>query len=188
MQNNLYGRYRTKTFTDVWENSEDFIDEFTNSPLNVSTLDDYFCESIYYLLYARYGNSHIANSDETQFKFRVFSIMYQYAPTLKKKLDIQSKLRELDLTSGDLFEGAKMIYNHSFNPSSAPSTDTLDELITINDQNVTKNKRNKLDAYTYLYQALNDDIMAEFINRFRKLFITIVQPESELLYENEVEE
>lgn len=188
MQNDyLYGKYRTKTLTDIWKDYEAFENDLIATPLYDDEVE-ILQEPMYYLLYARYGNSHIANSDETQFKYRVFSIVYEYGPTLAKHLEIQKSLRELSLTEGDLFEGAKMIYNHSYNPSSAPSTNTLDELQTINDQNVTKNKRNKLDAYTYLYNALNDDLWKKFIDRFKKLFLTIVQPEAPLLYANEIEE
>lgn len=184
---NPYGRYRTSTFTEVWEDSETFVSEVLDSAFPFSSLmsdASTYLSLAYYMMYARYGNSHIANLDENQFRYRVFSILYQYLPTLAIKLKIQDKLRALNLDSGDLFEGAKMIYNHSFNPSTAPSTDTLNELDTINDQNVTKNKRSKLDAYAYLDGLLRDDLWVEFINRFRKLFITIVQPNEPLLYGN----
>lgn len=186
---NPYGRYRTSTFTEVWEDSETFVSEVLNSAFPFSTImsaedASSYLSLAYYMMYARYGNSHIANLDENQFKYRVFGILYQYLPTLATKLKIQNKLRALNLDDGDLFEGAKMIYNHSYNPSTAPNTNTLNELDTINDQNVTKNKRSKLDAYAYLDGLLRDDLWSEFISRFRKLFITIVQPNETLLYGN----
>lgn len=189
---NPYGRYRTSTFTEVWEDAETFVKEvlgsaFPLSDVMVAADASSYLSLAYYMMYAKYGNSHIANLDENQFKYRVFGIIYQYLPTLATKLKIQNKLRALDLDDGDLFEGAKMIYNHSFNPSTAPSTNTLNELDTINDQNVTKNKRSKLDAYAYLSGLLEDDLWSEFTSRFRKLFITIVQPNEPLLYGNNEE-
>jgi hypothetical protein len=45
----------------------------TSNPDNVSL--------VYYLLYARYGNNPIANRDENQFKFKIFSVIFQYGPT-----------------------------------------------------------------------------------------------------------
>lgn len=181
--NNPYGRYRTKLFTDIWPDAKSFLDDFTASGLAISNTTN--VEVAYYMLYARYGNSHIANLDENQFKYRVFTIFYQYLPTLNKKMDIQDKLRSLELNSDDLFEGARVIYNHSYNPSTAPSTNTTTELETINDQNVTKNRRSKLDGYSFLYGMLEDDLWAKFVDRFKKLFITIVQPGKPLLFENE---
>lgn len=184
---NPYGSYRTPTFSEVWEDAQSFTDAYRVSPLNDTSIQNTRLFQLYYMLYARYGNSHIANLDENQFKYRVWTLIAQYMPTLLTRQQIQYNLRKLDLNSGDLFEGAKMIYNHSFNPSTAPSTDTLTELNTINDQNVTKNKRSKLDAYAYLDGLLRDDLWAEFINRFRKLFITIVQPNEPLLFANNEE-
>lgn len=186
---NPYGSYRTPTFSEVWEDAQSFTDDYRRCQISVSvySIADGDLKWIYYMLCARYGNSHIANLDEYQFKLRVWTIITQYMPTLMTRVKIQDNLRKLDLNSGDLFEGAKMIYNHSYNPSTAPSTDTLTELNTINDQNVTKNKRSKLDAYAYLDGLLRDDLWAEFINRFRKLFITIVQPNEPLLFANNEE-
>ena len=37
--------------------------------------------TLYYLLYARYGNSHIVNTDENQFTYKLFSTIFMYGPT-----------------------------------------------------------------------------------------------------------
>ena len=51
-----------------------------------------------------------------------------------------------------------MIFNHSFNPSSAPSTSSLEELTTINDQNTNNVKRGKLESYQALWEMIATDV------------------------------
>ena len=184
LMDSLYGNYRTRKFTDIYEQVDQFIDDYNNNGIN-PTISDASITTLFYLLYARYGNSHIASSDETQFKYKLFSTIFMYGPTWEKRLEIQKKLREMD--EDELRESAKAIYNHSFNPSTAPSTDTLDELTTINDQNVTKHKRSKTDAYALLLGLLETDVTNEFIDKFKKLFLTVVEPELPLWYVTELQ-
>lgn len=184
LHDSLYGNYRQRKFTDVYQEKDTFISDYTTcgipatvSPTGITTL--------YYLLYARYGNSTIASSDENQFKYKLFSIIFSYGPTWEKRLEVQKKLREM--TEDELRESAKAIYNHSYNPSTIPSSDTIDELTTINDQNVTKHRRSKTDGYALLLSLLETDVTTQFIDRFNKLFITIVEPELPLWYTTETQ-
>lgn len=62
-----YGGFRTRTFADIFPDFETFSGyyDFTgfNADLRMdNTHND--LNTIYYLLYARYGNSHISYSDE----------------------------------------------------------------------------------------------------------------------------
>lgn len=179
LTNSLYGNYRTRKFTDIYDNVDAFLADYSDNglPMLVDTTN---MTTLFYLLYARYGNSTIASSDENQFKYKLFSLVFQYGPTWAKRLEIQDKIR--NLTEDELRESAKAIYNHSYNPSTLPSTDTVDELLTINDQNVTKHRRSKTDAYALLNDLLETDVTEEFISKFKKLFITIVEPELPLWY------
>lgn len=178
-------QYNTIIFTDVWSSAEDFKEEYSASALaNAISADSQ--DVLFYLLYAKYGNSPIANRDITQFKYKVYSIIYQYGPTWEKRLDIQKKLRELDETS--LLTGSMQIYNHAFNPSSEPSTDSTEALPFISDQNVSNTKRSKLDAYTILWDMLKTDVTDQFLKRFESLFKKFVIPEQTLLYVSEEEE
>lgn len=179
LTNSLYGNYRTRKFTDIYDNVDAFLADYSDNglPMLVDTTN---MTTLFYLLYARYGNSNIASSDENQFKYKLFSLVFQYGPTWAKRLEIQDKIR--NLTEDELRESAKAIYNHSYNPSTLPSTDTVDELLTINDQNVTKHRRSKTDAYALLNDLLETDVTEEFISKFKKLFITIVEPELPLWY------
>lgn len=179
LTNSLYGNYRTRKFTDIYDNVDAFLADYSDNglPMLVDTTN---MTTLFYLLYARYGNSTIASSDENQFKYKLFSLVFQYGPTWAKRLEIQDKVR--NLTEDELRESAKSLYNHSYNPSTLPSTDTVDELLTINEQNVTKHRRSKTDAYALLNDLLETDVTEEFISKFKKLFITIVEPELPLWY------
>lgn len=181
-----YGAYRNLKFTDVWDKASDFTAEYAGSALN-GALTTANAQVLYYLLYARYGNSTIASSDVTQFKYKVFANIFQYGPSWQKELQIQKELREANLE--DLQVGAQMIYNHANNPSTAPSTEPkiTDLLPYVDDQRTSGYKTAKIEAYSSLLQLLKEDVTEKFLKHFRKLFLTVVQPEQTLLYATEVD-
>lgn len=162
--------YETKTFAELFDDYSDFKTEYTSTQKFPMIIDSADSEShvsnlqiLYYLLYARYGNSPIANYDENQFKTKLGAVIWQYGPTWEKKLDIQSTLRGLteaqlktgavraisntgtvgisgsntynNLTSADT---GSDIHNHAYNPSTDPSTQSTTELNYINEQHVDK--------------------------------------------------
>lgn len=135
---------------------------------------------LYYLLVARYANSVIASDDENRFKYQMFSIMFQYGPTWAKELEIQKSLRTL--TEDELREGTRSTVNNAMNPSTQPSTIDTEELPYVNQQNVSKVKRSKVDGYALVLSLLKNDVSEEFLRRFQKLFLTVVQPERPLWY------
>ena len=170
---NILPQYSTKKFTEIYENVDAFISDYNSIGLP-TIISDESCSTLYYLLYARYGNSPIANYDLQQFKMKLFGIVWQYGPTWEKRLDIQSKLRAL--TDDELLNGNTVIYNHCFNPITEPSTATLDELVTIDNQNTTKAKKSKMDAYAQLWDLLDIDVTNEFMNKFSICFKQFVKP------------
>ena len=181
--NNMYA---TKIFTEIFPDYDTFNEEYTTSPLKDAITDDNL-EVLYYLLYAKYGNSPIANYDENMFKYKLFGVIWQYGPTWQKRLGIQSILR--DLSETELLTGSKAIYNHAFNPGEIASEGTSattkqPELQYINDQNVTNYEKSKMDAYMQLWDLLDTDVTSEFINRFKGLFKQFVRPGA-LLFEDE---
>ena len=177
--NSLYGNYRQVKFTDVWQTAESFVSDYKNNGIE-TTISDKTATTLYYLLYSRYGNNVLASSDTNRFKYDVWATIFSYGPTWEKRLEIQDKLR--NLTDDELFTGATQIYNHAYNPGTAPSTNTLDELTAINEQNTSKNKKGKMDAYAMLIALLETDVTESFLDKFKKLFITVVQPELPLWY------
>lgn len=179
----LYGNFRNKTFNDIYSEYSTFLADFTTfqeAGLDPKLLDTNTLKTIFLLLSAAYGNSTIANASESQFKLKLFSIIFQYAPTWEKNLDIQTKLR--NLTDEELRTGSKVIYNHAFNPGTEPNTNTLTELEGINEQNTNNYIKNKIEGYSGLTTLLKTDVTSDFIKQFRKLFLVIVEPELPLWY------
>ena len=172
-------QYENKYFTQFYDNPELFIEDYKTCGLPILLKDDSLT-TLFYLLYARYGNSPIANSDEHQFKYKMFSIIFQYGPTWEKRLEIQAELR--GLTLADAAVGAKSIYNHAFNPGTTPSTQDTVELDYVNDQNVSKYTKAPLDAAMGLWDLLRVDVSEVFLKLFHKLFLSVVQPQHTYIY------
>lgn len=177
----LYGNYRTRTFSDIFESAEKFTEEYNATAFATAT-EELDLSLIFYLLYARYGNSSVANSDENQFRYKLFSYIFQYAPTWQKELLIQKDIRSKTIQEFQL--GSTNIVNNANNPSGAPTTQTLEELLYINAQNVSKTQRGIADGYALLLSLLKEDVTEKFVKRFQNLFLTIVAPERPLWYEN----
>ena len=179
----VYGNYRTRKFADIWPSADAFIQDYQASaiPQKLKVAD---ATTLYYLLYARYGNSSIANSDENQFKYKIFSTIYIGGATWAKKQEIQDKLRAM--TEDEILAGTKAINNHAYNPQTAPTTDTVDELEYINEQNTTKYKKSKLDGYALLWAILNDGVTERFLREFRYHFLVVVEPQLPLWYVTDI--
>lgn len=182
---NMIPQYSTVLFTDIWDNVTDFKDDYTDNGIPV-TISLASATTLYYLLYARYGNNPIANRDVTQFKYKMFSVIFQYGPTWEKELDIQSKLR--GLTDEEIRLGSKAIYNQALNPQTEPSTATLEELTYINQQNTTNYKKSPLEGYAILMDLLKKDVTEEFLKRFNICFKKFVSSERPLIYVTEDED
>lgn len=176
----LYGNYRTRTFSEIFEDAATFTNEWktTEFSKNIETVPT---DLIFYLLYSRYGNSCIAASDENRFKYQLYSIIFQYGPTWNKELSVQKEIRAL--TIDQFQEGTRNTVNNAMNPSTAPSTVDTEELPYVSQQNVSKVKRSKADGYALMLSLLKTDVTEDFMRRFQKLFLTIVEPELPLWYE-----
>ena len=178
-----YGSYRTRTFANIFPSFEEFEEAYHKVGLTIQFNESLSLTQLYTMLYAHYGNSHIAYSDENQFVFYLFTIIFQHGPTAIKHRYIQDKLRSIG--DEELMVGGKAIYNHAFNPSTAPSTSTMEELLHINDQNTTNYKKSQMEGYASLMALLDKDVLDEFIHKFRRLFIKITAPDYPLLYNTE---
>ena len=175
-----FGDFITPKFTDIYPTVQDFLNDYNSNGIPV-TISQQSATILYYLLYSRFGNNRIASLDRNRFKYDLFGTTFSYGPAWEKKLEIQKQLRELSDT--DLLTGATQIINHAYNPGTAPTTATLDELTGINEQNASKLKKDKLNTYSTLYNVLVDDVTERFISKYRKLFITVLQPVDMLHYE-----
>lgn len=185
--------YDTKLFSEIYSEASKFVADYKASGLYDATpghlnnsLSDEKATTLFYLLYAKYANNPIANLDENQFKYKMWSIIFKYGPAWEKKLDIQNKIREL--TEDEIRVGSKAIYNHAYNPSTEPSTASLEELTAINEQSTTNYKKSKVDAYRTLWQIIVSDVTEAFIKKFEHLFKQFVTPERTWIYVQELED
>lgn len=176
--------YKTKTFSELYGSVGAFTKDYQNIglPTTISTEN---ASTLYYLLYAKYGNSPISNTDENQAKFKLFGVVWQYGPSWEKKLEIQAKLRAL--TDNEIREGSIGIFNKAQHPEEAPETNTENFLPYINEQNTSRQQRSKVVAYVDLWQALATDVTADFLNRFAVCFKQFVGPEQVVLFESDEE-
>ena len=76
----MFPQYDTKLMTDVWSQASDFLTDYQNAGIP-TTISNQNATTLYYLLYAKYGNTPIANYDENQWKYKMFSVIFQYGPT-----------------------------------------------------------------------------------------------------------
>ena len=93
----MFPQYDTKLMTEVWSKASDFLTDYQNAGIP-TTISNQNATTLYYLLYAKYGNTPIANYDENQWKYKMFSVIFQYGPTWEKRLDIQTTLRGLQIS------------------------------------------------------------------------------------------
>ena len=194
---NLINDYNTPSFSDIFESAEDFVADYKasglyteetvdNKTVLINSISDKSATTLFYLLYSRYGNNHIEMFDTNRFKYAVFSIIFQYGPTWERRLELQDKLRKID--EDELRLGTKAIHNHANNPSTTPTTATLEELEYIDDQNTTTYKKSKLEAYAMLADLLKADVTGDFLSKFKKLFIKVNSPQRALFYVTEGED
>lgn len=172
MYNNFF-KYDSPILTEIWNNAEDFLNDYKNNGIPAK-ISDANATTLFYLLYSRYGNSTIAFTDTEQFKYNIFSVIFMYGPTWEERLSLQEKLR--NLTDDEIRQGGKAIYNTALNPGTEPSTQDLEELNFINSQNTTNYKKSKIEAIALKWNLLSTDVTQEFLAKFKTLFRKILDP------------
>ena len=180
--------YNTETFSQIYPDFESFKDTFDNDfdsyAKDIISADS--LETLYWLLYARYCDNPITNYSVNNFKAKIVAITFQKGPSWEKRLAIQDTIR--NLSEDDLLSGARTLFNNAAHDERAPGTNTDEELPYINVQNVTKQRRSKLDAYSYLQDILRTDVTEEFIRSYAKLFSKFVSPTVTRIYVNDIVE
>ena len=176
--------YNTMLFTGVYPDVGSFINDYKNLGIP-PTISEESARTLYYLLIGKYANNPIANRDINQFKMKLFTVVYSHCPAWEKRIGIQKRLREL--SEDEMLKGAKIIYNHAFNPSAEPTTLSTEELNYINDQNTNKSSKALLDAYGQLWDLISTDVTTLMLSKFEICFKKVVAPERPLLYYEEEE-
>lgn len=181
------------TFSELYSTQEEFVNQykvvgFPQEYEGGTYVSDDDLKLIWLLLIGRFADSVIKPYNTYgAFQVRFMSRVWQHAPAWKKNLEIQNKLRSMSLEEGSpIYEGGRALYNSAINPSTQPGTDTNEELNFINNQNVTKHKKSKLEGLAILSDLLKNDVTEQFLRRFDDLFKTIVYTGRTLIYETEI--
>ena len=219
--------YDTNLFCEIWDSSDKFLADYNNTGTEFTNqvppvISQQNALMTYLLLFSRYGNNPIANYDVTQFKNKIFTIIWQYGPAWEKRLSMQEDIRNLTLQ--EIMTGTKTdwssegtqsqnnsgtdttINNHAYNPSTAPTTQSTNELDYIDQQQVAKGSntstisgtdskttgqtvtKSKMDAYAQLWDLVATDVTNGYIAKFKNCFKQFVAPERRMIYVTEDEE
>lgn len=170
---NNFFKYDSPIFTEVWDNVDDFLEDYNDIGIPAKISQEKVT-TLFYLLYAKYGNSTIAFTDVEQFKYNIMSTIFMYGPTWEERLLLQEKLR--GLSDEEIMQGSKAIYNSALNPGTTPSTSDLEELNFINSQNTTNYKKSKMEAIALKWDLLATDVTNDFLTKFKPLFRKILDP------------
>lgn len=179
--------YSNKKFSDFYPDANTFIGDYKSSPLYINEITDDSLLKLYYLLYAEYGNSIIANRDENQFKYRLFSLIYEQAPIWQKYISIQTRLRSL--TEKQILESSQSIANFAQSPAEYMEHNEDGDILLdyINTQSTSKNYSPLVTSLSNYLSTLSDYTQT-FIEMFRSLFIKVVMPEQPNWYEMDAED
>lgn len=146
-------QYDTKLFVDIFDDAGTFVYYYKNIGIP-TTISEQNAFTLYYLLYARYGNTPIANYDEEQFKYKIFSIVFQYGPTWEKRLAVQKDLRDMQLA--DLVDDGQLqeLFNGS-GSNSVTASGTSGNTRTLNTQEA--NTGTSATAHTGTVELVHDN-------------------------------
>ena len=182
----MYGGFETSYFSDIYPDLETFEADFELFKDSLAFYGDFKAPSmvskIYFMLASEYAYSHHIGARD-QWKAMLWARIFEYGPYLEKDLEMQKEVLKLDIN--DLREGTKAIYNSALNPGTYPSTNSLQELDYINQQNTTNYKKSKAEAILVLKEIMNKNLIKEFLGRFKNLFIGICYPNYSRYYIND---
>ena len=181
--------YNTELFNEIWDNAADFVTDYKayeTSIGNINKIDDNYATITWTLLSGRYGNSPIANLSIDQFKLKCFNVMFMYAPTWVKRLQVQTDLRALG--AEDVVKGSSIITNIASNPQTDPDTGTTTYISYADQQTAQNQKKSLLSGYANLMDLLETDVCAYYIDRFGDLFKHILRPDITHIYVNDEED
>lgn len=173
--------YNTMLFSEVFKDEAEFVNGWKECKLyDESIAKDNELSRIYYLLYAEYGNNAITGHDINQWKYRLWSDIRSYTPTFLEKERIQKNIRKL--TDEQIKIGTKAINNSAKSPAVANTTTSMNEIQYIDAQTVTNYKKSMIEAYSDKLVMLNDHLEKDYVDKFRRLFLSIVYNQNPLLY------
>lgn len=166
----LLRKSNQKTFLDIFPTYDYFTSSLADFPFfSPDEITDDYKTKTYYLLVSRYGDTPVTGySDEPRWKLRLFQVYAEYAPEWQTKSELQKTIRSMEISS--FADAGKVVNNVALNPNTEPSTDSLDELTYINQQNVARKKLSESEAISRKRSMLEDGLDDEYLDHFKKLF------------------
>lgn len=176
-----FNSHNNYTFLEIYPESANFIADYKACEIPTTISEDNL-KILYFTLVGRKGNDSILSNSIGQFKYQLFTLIWQYGPYWEKQLEIQGKLR--GLTEAEILDGSTQQYNSAANTATpisqdaAKHTGTLSkaELPYVNSQEATLNTRSKVDGYGLFGNVLKTDVSQRFFNEFDKLFQFMSSP------------
>lgn len=168
MTQNLFAN--TFMFKDIVPNFESFVD-FLNTYTSVDS-EDIFNNYTYKYIFNRFCNSNVKYDNEDAF-CRHFGITYENCyDQYKKRYELINKL--YPLTDEELLLTRQVISNNSLNDNVPSANDPLAEpLDYISSQNASRETMSKVDAYIHAVYKITDNLLEDFLDEFKKHFISI---------------
>lgn len=149
---------------------EDFLTDYTD----VDTSDEDFNKYCFKYLFNRYCNSNVKYDTQDAF-CRQFGITYENVyEQFKKRQEIVKKMYALD--DDDIMRARFIIANNSLddNVHLGDNVDPLGKpLDYISQQTASKELINKVEAYDNALRKITDNLLDEFLDEFRKHFISL---------------
>lgn len=176
----VFGAYNTLKFSDVWDSPQAFTNELAASGLDFDARLTQRFPTLFLLLYSRYGNSHFANMDLAQSKYKVFATIWQWGPAWAKKLELQQMVR--DLSEEELSTGNITLGNTTLNTNETVADPTA-MLSRLNDQHAQITKRGKIEQINSVIMLIENDVTEQFLDKFKPIFAACTTPSDLLVYD-----
>lgn len=165
--NNLFANtYFFKDILPDLDTFKEFLAEYTTVD-NTDTFNNY----CYKFIFNRFCNSNIKYDTPDAF-CRHFGITYENVfDQFKVRQDIINK--SYNLSDDEYILARQVIINNSLNDN-LPAPNPLDEpLEYISNQNASRETMSKIDGYIHAIYKLTDNLLDEFLDEFRKHFISL---------------
>lgn len=165
-------------FTDCFSDFASFktaITDYTNQ-----VIEDDFLNKIYLKICIKYAVSNIRFTIKEMFIYQFCSIFDDEFSKFKRRYDINQNLKNITIDNIKIL--SETISNTADNPNYTP--DTPDKALDyITQQNAVFQKINDLDAYARQLESLMTEGFEEFLNKFKELFVALVD-NSPIFYED----
>lgn len=160
----------TFMFKDIIPDYSSF-QEFLTCYTSVDNTDTFNAYTFKYL-FNRFCNSNVKYDTEDGF-CRHFGITYENCfDQYKKRHSIISNL--YPLTNDELLVARQLISNSSLSDNVPVTGDPLvDPLDYISSQNASRETMSKVDAYVHAVYKITDNLLDDFLDEFKKHFISI---------------